>query len=108
MSMSDAERFHPETIGQWRDWLAAHHTQREGVWLVLWRRESGQPVLDDAEAGIEHPVLTERLDADATARKAWDTLSPSRQKFHLTQIAMAKQEATKLSRVEAIVTQLGG
>ncbi len=185
MSMADAERFHPESIGEWHDWLAQNHQRADGVWLVLWRRESGrtvldyeetvlealcfgwidsttkkidderrmmwfaprsprsgwartnkarvemleaagrmQPagralidaaqangmwtVLDDAEAGIEHPWLTERLDADRSAREAWDALSASTRKFHLTQLAMARQEATKRSRIDAIISAITG
>ena len=183
MGMADAERFHPDSIEQWHDWLAEHHTQPSGVWLVLWRRESGRPVLDyeetvlvalcfgwidattkvidderrmmwftprsprsgwaradkarvealeaagrmqvagralvdaakangmwtvldDAEAGVEHPMLTVRLDDTPPARAAWDSLSPSTRKFHLTQIAMARQDATRLKRIDAIIAQL--
>lgn len=35
----------PETRAAWRAWLAAHHTQPEGVWLVLWKKASGRPLL---------------------------------------------------------------
>ena len=28
---------------EWREWLAAHHTRRTGVWLVTWRAGSGGP-----------------------------------------------------------------
>ncbi len=185
MSMAEAERFHPDTIGQWHDWLAENHPQPEGVWLVLWRRESGravldyeetvlealcfgwidattkvidddrrmmwfsprsprsgwartnkarvemleatgrmQPagralvdaartsgtwtVLDDAEAGIEHPLLAKRLDADPAARAAWNALSPSVRKLHLTQIAMARQDTTRVRRIETIVVSITG
>jgi uncharacterized protein YdeI (YjbR/CyaY-like superfamily) len=31
------ERVQPATIDEWRAWLAAHHTRREGVWLVTLR-----------------------------------------------------------------------
>lgn len=45
MAREDAERFHPDTVEQWARWLAEHHDRGEGVWLVLWRRDSGRPVL---------------------------------------------------------------
>lgn len=45
MSIADAERFQPANLAQWRDWLAAHHTRSEGVWLVTGRRGSGVPQL---------------------------------------------------------------
>ena len=28
-----------------RDWLAAHHADHGSVWLVLWKKESGKPVV---------------------------------------------------------------
>lgn len=39
---AEAEQFQPGTLTQWRDWLAANHTRREGVWVVRWRTGSGQ------------------------------------------------------------------
>lgn len=41
-----AVRFHPQTAEEWRAWLAEHHDDAEpGVWVVLWRRASGHPVV---------------------------------------------------------------
>lgn len=45
MAMADAERFQPESISEWHDWLAANHDRGAGVWLVLWRPSSGRPEL---------------------------------------------------------------
>ena len=36
--MDDAERLEPTTVEEWRTWLAEHHTQPQGVWLVSARR----------------------------------------------------------------------
>lgn len=36
--MDDAERLEPTTVEQWRTWLAEHHTQPQGVWLVSARK----------------------------------------------------------------------
>ncbi|RCK68696.1 hypothetical protein DT076_13985 [Desertihabitans brevis] len=44
---------HAETLAQWRDWLAEHHTRREGVWLVQWRRHTGRPALEYEDAVCE-------------------------------------------------------
>jgi uncharacterized protein YdeI (YjbR/CyaY-like superfamily) len=41
---------HPTTRAAWRDWLAAHHTQTTGVWLVTWKKATGQPHLPYDEA----------------------------------------------------------
>lgn len=53
MARADAERFHPDTVEQWRDWLAAHHGRSDGVWLVTWRRGSGRAALVYEEAVCE-------------------------------------------------------
>ena len=182
MGQDDAERFHPVSLAEWRDWLAEHHDRGHGVWLVSWRRAAGkeplpyedlvlealcwgwvdstvkpiddertrmwfaprrpqtstwvrsnkdrvarleaegrmQPagralieaakangmwtLLDDAEAGVEHPLLTAALDAEPAARSYWDGMPPSARKQALAQIALARTDATKEKRVAAIVT----
>jgi uncharacterized protein YdeI (YjbR/CyaY-like superfamily) len=35
-------RIHPENTGEWREWLADNHASETGVWVVLWRQQSGQ------------------------------------------------------------------
>lgn len=40
--VTEAERFHPAALEDWRDWLATNHTRREGVWVVGWRARSGR------------------------------------------------------------------
>jgi uncharacterized protein YdeI (YjbR/CyaY-like superfamily) len=44
------EQFEPESRADWRAWLAAHHPQRQGVWLVLRKKSAPVPNLsvDDA------------------------------------------------------------
>jgi len=34
-----------ETRAQWRAWLEANHADRDGVWLVTWKKGSGRPHL---------------------------------------------------------------
>jgi uncharacterized protein YdeI (YjbR/CyaY-like superfamily) len=34
---------------QWRRWLATHHTQAEGIWLVTWKKASGGPHVTNDE-----------------------------------------------------------
>ena len=36
----DAERFEPASAEEWGGWLAAHHADTRGVWLVSARREA--------------------------------------------------------------------
>jgi uncharacterized protein YdeI (YjbR/CyaY-like superfamily) len=45
MGMADAERFHPDSLADWHEWLAAHAHCGAGVWVVLWRPRSGHPAL---------------------------------------------------------------
>lgn len=51
--MDDAERFHPESLQQWREWLAEHHARGHGVWLVSWRRESGRQAVEYEQSVLE-------------------------------------------------------
>jgi uncharacterized protein YdeI (YjbR/CyaY-like superfamily) len=51
--MVAAERLHFETIDQWHDWLAEHHTRREGVWLVSYKRRTGKPAIAYEDAVCE-------------------------------------------------------
>ena len=41
---------HPTTRAQWRAWLAAHHGEAAGVWLVSWKKATGKPSVAYAEA----------------------------------------------------------
>lgn len=183
-AMDDAERFHPDTLQHWREWLVAHHARGRGVWLVFWRRESGRPVIeyedsvlealcfgwidstrkvlddervmmwfaprrpqstwvrnnkdrvarleadgrmqpagralveaarangmwtvfDDAEAGVVHAGLAERLAADPVASMAWDALTPAARKRHLMDLALARTPATLAKRIDAVLASLG-
>lgn len=49
MAMADAERFHPATLVDWHEWLAANHGGGAGVWVLLWRPSSGEPQLSYEE-----------------------------------------------------------
>ena len=44
---------HPETVEQWRDWLAEHHAETTGVWLVQWKRHTGRPAMSYEDAITE-------------------------------------------------------
>lgn len=37
------DRVQPDSLQEWREWLAAHHTRPAGVWLVTWRAGSSGP-----------------------------------------------------------------
>jgi uncharacterized protein YdeI (YjbR/CyaY-like superfamily) len=41
---------HAETRASWRAWPGAHHSERDGVWLVSWRAATGKPAVPYGEA----------------------------------------------------------
>jgi uncharacterized protein YdeI (YjbR/CyaY-like superfamily) len=41
---------HPLERAAWRDWLAANHATSTGVWLVTFRKATGQPRVEYAES----------------------------------------------------------
>ena len=34
---------HPKTLAAWRKWLEQNHTRAEGVWLISYKKATGQP-----------------------------------------------------------------
>ncbi len=44
---------HPETVAQWRSWLAEHHARGGGVWVVQWKSGTGRPSLGYEEQVVE-------------------------------------------------------
>ncbi len=42
MTQPPPNSIHPATLADWRAWLAAHHTRPDGVWLITYRRATGQ------------------------------------------------------------------
>ena len=42
--------FHPKSRAEWRKWLEENHTRTEGVWLVMYKKGTGKPRVDYAEA----------------------------------------------------------
>lgn len=49
----DAERFQPASIEEWSAWLADHHADTPGVWLVTHKQSTGQAGLDYEDAIVE-------------------------------------------------------
>ncbi len=71
-ALDTAEQVHCETRAQWRAWLAEHHTQPRGVWLVSWRTATGRPAVG-YEPSVEEALcfgwvdsVARRLDDDRT------------------------------------------
>ena len=51
--MDDAEELHFTTAAEWRDWLAQHHAQQQGVWLVQYKPRSGKSAMAYEDAVCE-------------------------------------------------------
>jgi uncharacterized protein YdeI (YjbR/CyaY-like superfamily) len=62
----DAEQFQPETVEQWRGWLAEHHARGVGVWLVTWKTAAPGPTLGYEEC-VEQALCFGWV--DSTARR---------------------------------------
>lgn len=41
---------HPLTLAEWRAWLEQNHTRTEGIWLISYKKATGKPRFDYAEA----------------------------------------------------------
>jgi uncharacterized protein YdeI (YjbR/CyaY-like superfamily) len=41
---------HPKTRAEWRTWLEEHHTRKEGVWLISYKKATGKARFDYEEA----------------------------------------------------------
>ena len=49
----DAEWFEPATLADWSDWLARHHAESTGVWLVRAKKATGRQAFDYESAVVE-------------------------------------------------------
>ncbi len=105
---------HPLTRAEWRDWLAAHHAQDDGVWLISYKKATGKPAMTYDEA-VEEALcwgwvdsLPRKLDEARTMlyyapRKGGSGWSrPNKERVEraitngqMTQAGLAKVEAAK-------------
>ena len=69
MSLADLPEVHPRSRAAWRRWLERHHLTARGCWFVTWRRETGKPRVDYAEA-VEELLCFGWV--DSTARRLDD------------------------------------
>jgi uncharacterized protein YdeI (YjbR/CyaY-like superfamily) len=50
MTTPPANATHPLSRAEWRAWLAQNYTQKEGVWLISYKKATGQPRFEYDEA----------------------------------------------------------
>jgi uncharacterized protein YdeI (YjbR/CyaY-like superfamily) len=70
MASPPPDSIHPKSIAAWRAWLAKHHTRTEGIWLISFKKATGQPRMEYGEA-VEEALcfgwvdsLPRKLDAE--------------------------------------------
>ena len=72
-------QFQPASRAEWRQWLAEHHANAAGVWLVYCKKASGLPSLSYAEAVEEalcfgwidsHPASSTPTGRSSSTRRA--------------------------------------
>jgi uncharacterized protein YdeI (YjbR/CyaY-like superfamily) len=68
---------HPESIAEWRNWLAKHHDDTDGAWLAVWKRSTGNVPLDYATL-VEEALCFGWIDG------LTNTLDTGRQAFLMT------------------------
>ena len=44
------KRVHPKTRGEWRRWLQRNHADAKGAWLVTYKKTTGRPRVEYADA----------------------------------------------------------
>jgi uncharacterized protein YdeI (YjbR/CyaY-like superfamily) len=50
MTQAPPNSIHPKSRAEWRAWLKQNHAQTEGIWLISYKKATGQPRLDYNEA----------------------------------------------------------
>ena len=111
------KQVHVTTRSQWRRWLAENHDQeKQGIWLVFHKKETGRPSLGYEEA-VEEALcfgwidsIIKRIDDDKYCRKftprkdrsSWSNLNTRRaekaiREGRMTEFGLAKIRAAKRS-----------
>ena len=55
MSVLPPNSTHPDSRSAWRAWLLAHHTRKEGVWFISFKKATGKPRVD-YDASVEEAL----------------------------------------------------
>lgn len=109
------ERVAPASRAEWRQWLAEHHATATDIWLVYFKKGSGQPTVKYAEAveealcfgwidSVVNAIDAERFKQLFTPRKTrspWSKLNKQRverliEQGLMTPAGLAKIEAARL------------
>jgi uncharacterized protein YdeI (YjbR/CyaY-like superfamily) len=96
--VDDGSPFTPDSRAAWREWLAAHHRDSIGVWLVSWKKRTGKPTVAYEEA-VEEALCFGWIDGrlrplDDDRSMQW--FSPRRSKS-----TWARSNKERVARLEA-------
>jgi uncharacterized protein YdeI (YjbR/CyaY-like superfamily) len=69
----ESDRFQPDTLPEWRAWLALNHLGSDGVWLVTWKASTGRPRISYEEA-VEEALAFGWVDSKGGALDAERTM----------------------------------
>ncbi|HAA12126.1 MAG TPA: hypothetical protein DCE41_10675 [Cytophagales bacterium] len=50
MALDKSQSVTAESANAWRQWLDEHHAQQEGIWLIIYKKDSGTPSVTYDEA----------------------------------------------------------
>lgn len=64
MAETPTNAVHPLTRAAWRAWLQENYTRREGIWLISYKKGTGKPRFDYAEA-VEEALCFGWIDSKA-------------------------------------------
>ena len=53
MSLQTVPEFYPTSRAAWRAWLQKHHKSEASVWVILYKKDSGQPTITYEELVLE-------------------------------------------------------
>lgn len=91
-------KVHVEARADWRAWLAEHHAESTGAWLVSWKKATGRPAVSYDEV-VEEALCFGWI--DSTAR----TLDEERQMMLMTPrkkgSAWSRSNKQRVERLEA-------
>jgi len=50
MPISEIAQYYPKTKKEWRKWLEKNHTQQDAIWLIMYKKNAGQPTITWSDA----------------------------------------------------------
>lgn len=106
MLIKGIETFYPKTKLQWRKWLQKNHLLKDAVWVIMYKKQSGNPTISWSDAVDEAlcfgwiDSLKKKLDDESTVQFF------SKRKAKSTWSKVNKQKVEKLIN-EGLMSEAG-